>query len=133
MKGIVSFYEKRGCRTNAQQKKQLEAAGYVVQSIDLLEKDWDTVSLRKFFTYLPTHDCVNARAPQITSGEFDPNSLSEDDLLVAMARNPILIKRPLIFFRGEFACGFNNELVSRLLGEDGQETECSGGSECLGH
>jgi len=116
-KGIVSFYGKIGCKTNERQVEQLKEAGYVIQFIDLLSRELEPAELQNFFNDLNIHDCVNERAPELKSGEFKPENLSAEDLLEAMVKNPVLIKRPLIFFRGEFTCGFNQPLIQRLLGE----------------
>lgn len=125
MKGIVSFYEKPGCEGNAEQKKKLEAAGYKLQVIDMISKEWETEQLQKFFGGMNIHDCVNKRAPSIKSGALDPSTLAEEDLLSAMVQEPILIKRPLLFFRGEFGVGFENDLVTKLLGEKQSESVCA--------
>lgn len=130
MKGIVSFYGKTGCKGNARQKEQLKAAGYALQFIDLIEKKWEAHNLTKFFDGRRVHDCVNQRAPQITSGEFAPGSLNENELLQAMIETPILIKRPLIFYRGEFACGFDHPLIARLLGDRSVEDSCQRHAGC---
>lgn len=124
MKGIVSFYEKPECMSNKEQKDKLRNAGYILQVINILEKDWDRDSLLKFFKGNKIHDCINYTAPMIENRSFDPGSLSEEELLTEMIKNPILIKRPLLFFRGEFACGFNNELVTKLLGKEEKDTSC---------
>ncbi|MBC2606584.1 ArsC/Spx/MgsR family protein [Pelagicoccus albus] len=129
-KGIVSLYGKAGCQGNARQVKQLKSAGYVVQFIDLLSRKLEASELTKFTSDRPLHDCVNQRAPLITSGEFDPSTLDEDDLLQAMVENPILIKRPLLFYRGHFACGFDHPLVEQLLGETPPELGCQKHDAC---
>ncbi|CAA6695367.1 MULTISPECIES: ArsC/Spx/MgsR family protein [unclassified Lentimonas] len=118
MKGIVSYYERPDCQCNARQKQQLRDAGYVLQVFNLLEKQWEASNLNKFFAEQGIHDCVNRHAPQIVSGDFDPASLDERALLNAMLEQPTLIQHPLIFFRGQFASGFKNELVTQLLGTE---------------
>lgn len=133
MKGIVAFYEKLGCRSNARQKQQLRDAGYLLQVVSLLDKKWDCYSLNKFFAGRKIHDCVNQRAPQITSGDFDPATLNEAELLQAMVEHPILIQRPLIFFRGHFACGFQHELVTQLLGSKQAVETCQQSPSCTHH
>jgi nitrogenase-associated protein len=130
MKGIVSFYGKSGCKGNARQIEQLKQAGYVLQVIDILAKDWDVETLPKFFNGEAPHACVNTRAPQITSGAFKPDELNSADLLQAMVQDPILIKRPLLFFRGEFACGFDHPLVKELLDEEPVDYECQQNDTC---
>lgn len=130
MKGIVSFYGKSGCKGNARQIEQLKQAGYMVQVIDLLAKEWDVETLLKFFGKDPLQTCVNIRAPQITSGEFKPDALDDAALLQAMIQEPILIKRPLLFFRGEFACGFDHPLVHKLLDEEPIDYDCQQHDNC---
>ncbi|MGZ0654080.1 ArsC/Spx/MgsR family protein [Coraliomargarita sp. W4R72] len=130
MKGIVSFYGKSGCKGNARQIEQLKQAGYVVQVIDLLTKEWDVETLLKFFGKDPLHACVNERAPQVTSGEFKPEAFDDVTLLQAMIKDPILIKRPLLFYRGEFACGFDHPLVKELLDEEPIDYECQQHDNC---
>jgi len=125
MKGIISFYEKPGCRTNEEQKEILINAGYKLQVIDMLSKKWEKESLQQFFGSLKVHDCVNLKAPEISGGELDIHRFTEEELLDLMLEKPILIKRPLLFFRGEFAVGFENDLVAKLLeGEEAAQISC---------
>lgn len=130
MKGIISFYGKPGCKGNARQIEQLKQAGYVLQVIDILTREWDVETLQKFFGQEKPHACINTRAPQISSGEFDPSTLNENGVLQAMIQDPILIKRPLLFYRGEFACGFDHPLVKQLLGEEPIDYECEASDIC---
>lgn len=130
IKGIVSLYGKVGCQGNLRQMEQLKAAGYAVQFIDLLNRELEASELAKFFEGRSLQDCVNRRAPQISSGEFAPETLSDDALMERMIAEPILIKRPLLFFRGEFACGFDHPLVGRLLGAIPPDTGCQKHDDC---
>ncbi|MDC7222607.1 MAG: hypothetical protein PQJ60_02635 [Spirochaetales bacterium] len=130
MKGIVSFYEKPGCQGNAKQKQQLKDEGYMLQVVDMISKKWEPEELQKFLCNYNIYDCVNQRAPQVKSGEFQASELSEEELLAAMIESPILIKRPLIFFRGEFAVGFENDLVTKLLGGPQKDSVCHQEQPC---
>lgn len=129
-KGIVSLYGKVGCKGNARQVEQLKSAGYIVQFIDLLSRQLEASELMKFMADQPIYDCVNSRAPLITSGEIKPSEMTDEQLLHAMVENPILVKRPLLFFRGEFACGFDHPLVRKLLGEKPPELGCQKHDGC---
>lgn len=124
MKGIVSFYEKPECKSNAAQKELLSNAGYTIQAINILEKEWDIDSLTCFFGNKTVHECLNLKAPLINSNELDTTLLSEEQLLNKMIEAPILIKRPLIFYRGEYGCGFDSPLVTKLLGTPQKESGC---------
>lgn len=124
MKGIVSFYEKPGCKGNAKQKEILRQAGYKLQVIDILSKEWDEETLMKFIGNMPVHACVNVKAPSVKSGIFEPEKLTEAELVEAMIYEPILIKRPLVFYRGEFAVGFDSDLVEKLLNQRMEDSVC---------
>lgn len=132
--GIVSFYEKSGCKGNAKQKKVLRDHGYKVQAIDMLNKKWDAKTLCSFIGEKKLSQYVNPKAPQVMRGGWSPEKFSDEEILSAMLADPILIKRPLIFYRGEFGCGFDSPLAKKLLGEEAHEMECHNGKhECMRH
>lgn len=130
MKGIISFYEKPGCKNNNRQKELLSEAGYKLQVIDLLNKEWNREDLLKFFQYKSIFDCINLKAPVISNKKLIISDLSEDELLEEMIKSPILIKRPLIFYRGQFGIGFDSELVKTLLGQKAPEMICHKNVQC---
>ncbi len=112
---VIKFYEKPGCINNTKQKEMLKAAGHEVVAFSLLEEKWGTEALKSFFVGIPVVDWFNPSAPRIKSGEVVPSCYDEDTAIVAMKNDPYLIRRPLIDAEGEKVCGFNNELVDRLL------------------
>jgi len=114
---IVHFYEKPGCINNTKQKKLLEEHGHTVIAHSLLTEQITIKGLQKFFDVMLVPEWFNPSNPQIKSGEINPNSFSADAALKAMIANPFLIRRPLIEAEGEYACGFDNALVKKLLGE----------------
>jgi len=113
----VHFYEKPGCINNTKQKKLLEEHGHFVIAHSLLTEQLTVKGLKKFFEGMSVPDCFNSSNPQIKSGEINPYSFSEEAALEAMITNPLFIRRPLIEAEGEYACGFDNALVKKLLGE----------------
>lgn len=124
MKGIIQFFEKPGCKGNLKQQQLLRDAGYVLQITDILSKKWDVESLYRCFKGRNVHDCVNTMAPIIKKEQLEIDELCESDLLDLMIKHPILIKRPILFYRGEVSVGFNTPLVSKLLGEKQPEHFC---------
>lgn len=124
MKGIIQFVEKPGCRGNIKQQQLLRDAGYVLQITDILSKQWDMESLYRCFKGRRVHDCVNLMAPILKEEDIEIDNLTESELMDLMIKHPILIRRPIIFHRGEVSVGFNTPLVSKLLGEDQPEHFC---------
>jgi nitrogenase-associated protein len=125
----IQFYEKPGCINNTKQKAILKEQGYIVETHSLLTQEWTATSLRKFFNEMPVQDWFNLSNPQIKNGEIDPHTFAEDEALDAMISNPLFIRRPLLEVDGEYACGFDNALVKKLLGE----TDTSHVQSCPNH
>ena len=100
-----TFYEKTGCSGNAKQKELLKShnISFIVKS--LLDTSWSHETLSEFFNGLDVIDIFNPFAPQIRDKEIDINSLSKEDAINLMIKNPILIKRPLLDINGTKICG----------------------------
>ena len=112
----VIFYEKPGCINNTKQKNLLVESGHNVIPRSLLLYSFSADELRKFFNTMPVADWFNPSNPKIKNGEVLPSNFTEQTAIAAMLEEPLFIKRPLIEANGEYACGFNNDLVIKLLG-----------------
>jgi nitrogenase-associated protein len=115
---VVHFYEKPGCLTNAKQKKLLAAAGHLLVVHDLLAEPWKDQrdTLRAFFGSLPVAQWFNASAPDIKNGNVNTDILSEQQALELMAKQPLLIRRPLLEIDGKRYTGFDAEHLNRVHG-----------------
>lgn len=112
----VIFYEKPGCINNAKQKALLKASGHLVESHNLLTETWTTTTLRSFFGDLPVPDWFNRTAPQIKSGEIDPDTISAETALDLMLKNTLLIRRPLMQVNDHRKVGFETETIDAWIG-----------------
>ncbi len=110
------FFEKPGCVGNRRQQALLRAQGYRLQVRDLLAESWDSERLRPFFGDLAVADWFNASAPQVKSRQIDIHALGEREALDLMARQPLLIRRPLLQWRELRQSGFLPGPVLRALG-----------------
>lgn len=117
MKEIV-FYEKTGCKGNARQKVMLEENGFIVRVKSLLDESWSPESLQPFLEGRDVPEWFNASAPDIKSGSIDPDKLDSDAALELLIEKPILIRRPLIEYDGVKVTGFDNYVMSTILGID---------------
>uniref|UniRef100_Q3AQB5 Nitrogenase-associated protein n=1 Tax=Chlorobium chlorochromatii (strain CaD3) TaxID=340177 RepID=Q3AQB5_CHLCH len=125
----IIFYEKPSCRNNTRQKALLAEAGHVVEARNLLEQEWTTEELEKFFGSKPIADCFNTSAPAITSGQLQPESLSRNEALALMVKEPILIKRPLMTIGEHYLQGFSMDRLHELIGLTA-ESEKTDFSQC---
>jgi nitrogenase-associated protein len=110
------FYEKTGCANNTQQKRLLRDAGHEVIARDLLAEPWTADRLLGFFVGLPVADWFNRAAPQLKSGEIDPESIDAATAIRLMLDNPLLIRRPLIEAKGWRQVGFDAAQIEARLG-----------------
>ncbi|MFM2291162.1 MAG: hypothetical protein RIS29_975 [Bacteroidota bacterium] len=111
----VIFYEKPGCTNNTKQKQMLIESGHQVLAKSLLTELWTVEKLKAFFGNKPVAMWFNMAAPDIKSGKINPEAFDEESALKAMIQNPLLIKRPLIDTEEGKVCGFDNELVNKLI------------------
>lgn len=111
----IRFFEKPGCTNNTKQKKMLTEAGHEVEAISLLTYPWTTDYLRPFFGSKPVAQWFNLAAPDIKSGEIDPEKFTEETALIAMIKEPLLIKRPLVETDTDRVSGFDNDVIDMLI------------------
>jgi len=116
----IRFFEKRGCATNAKQKKCLQNAGHTLLVEDLLAYPWaeNAVYLRTFFGEKPLADWFNGNAPDIKNGVIDVALFDEKSTIDAMMANPLLIRRPLMEWDSVKMAGFDANEVRAKLGLD---------------
>lgn len=114
--GHVIFFEKPGCATNARQKAALSAAGHRVEARNLLEHAWSAEELLKFFAAVPVAQWFNRSAPQVKSGDVDPEAMDAATALSLMCRDRLLIRRPLMQVGHERMVGFDSAAVDQWIG-----------------
>ncbi|MBV5302523.1 MAG: nitrogenase-associated protein [Methylococcales bacterium] len=116
----IRFFEKRGCATNAKQKKCLQNAGHTLLVEDLLAYPWaeNAVYLRTFFGEKPLADWFNGNAPDIKNAVIDVALFDEKSAIDAMMANPLLIRRPLMEWDSVKMAGFDANEVRAKLGLD---------------
>lgn len=112
---IPLFFGKPGCINNRKQKAILQQAGVDFKDIDLLSFAWTESQLKSFFERYPVADWLNPSAPRVKSGELSAKSMGEKQLLEAMVKDPILIRRPLIAWQAHRWIGFDWPDLVRVL------------------
>ena len=118
----LQFFEKPGCINNGKQKAILREAGHTLEVVDILHHAWDTKTLLPFVEGKQPTQMMNHTAPAIKNGDIDPDSLSFDQALAMMIKEPLLIKRPLIRVADLYLQGFDHDDLRPYLGNwDGKE------------
>lgn len=114
---VVHFFEKKGCTTNAKQKKLLSSWGVVLKEEDLLRYPFSKKTLKMFLEKAPINAWFNPNAPDIKSKKIDTSKLDDEEAIALLLKNPILIKRPLMIFKGRYILGFDEQAIAKLLGK----------------
>lgn len=105
----IVFYEKPGCRTNANQRRLLQAAGHEVVVRDLLSEPWTPGRLLEFFADTPVAEWFNRASPRVKSGQVDPQALTPGAALELLVCDRLLIRRPLLEIGNLRIAGFDPE------------------------
>lgn len=112
----VVFYEKPGCINNTRQKTLLLRAGHTLIVRNLLQHEWMTHELRRFFGSRPVRQWFNPSAPALKNGVINPARIGEQQALSLMLADPLLIRRPLMQVKEEYMSGFDPNAVNRWIG-----------------
>lgn len=115
VKPTVIFYEKTGCAGNARQKSLLKKHGVELEVRSMLDTPWTKESLAPFFEGLEVEQIINPFAPAIKNGEIKVESLSKEQAVELMMKEPILIKRPLLQINQQHFCGFDIPTLNGVL------------------
>lgn len=131
----ITFWEKPGCQTNAQQRRLLAEAGHVVIVRNLLTEAWTELRLLDFLIDLPVRDWFNPNSPRVKSGEIEPGLYDTTTALRAMLSDPLLIRRPLIEVGDVRLAGFDLNRLRQVLSlpdDASVSSACAGkGTPCI--
>jgi nitrogenase-associated protein len=114
MKKVI-FYEKASSAEDSEQKAMLAAAGYSVETRDLVGENWTPAGLRAYFAERPVDEWFDPRAPRVLSGEINPKLPNPQEALVMLSIDPSLIHGPLVKINGHCGCGLEGEELREFL------------------
>lgn len=110
------FFEKPGCKGNANQQRLLKREGVDFLKRDLLSEHWSPEALRPFFDGMSVCDWFNPSSPRVTSGEVRIREVAEQEALALMIEDPLLIRRPLLQTGDLRQAGFEQGPVLDAIG-----------------
>jgi arsenate reductase-like glutaredoxin family protein len=71
--------------------------------------------LRNLLHKIPLEDVLNKKGPYYRGHREELEKLSEDELIVEMAKEPKLIRKPLVITEKDAVAGFNEEKYMQAL------------------
>ena len=89
--------------------------------VDLDERDYartplNAAELKDLFAGRDPRDYLNPRSPAFKAMNLAGKSLTPDQALALMAKEPNLIKRPIMVVGKEMIAGFDRERLRAMLG-----------------
>ena len=111
----VTMYHNPRCNTSRRTLALLRDKGGEPTIIEYLKTPYTAAQLKKILGQLKMPAKGLVRRKEAAAAGVDPETLSEDALIEAMARNPIIVERPIVVAGAKAALGRPPEAVLSVL------------------
>jgi Spx/MgsR family transcriptional regulator len=110
----VRFLHKPNCTTCRKARKIMEQRGFQLYFRDLSKERLTSTELEKLIGNRDYTDFLNSRNELFRRKKMKDNPPSRQDAIRLMAREPNLIRRPVIVAGGQVVIGFDEDGIARL-------------------
>ena len=111
----VTIYHNPRCNTSRKTLALLRDGGVEPTVIEYLKTPYTEAQLKQLLGQLGLPAKAVVRKKEAAAAGVDPAKLSEDQLIAAMAKNPIIVERPIVTSGGKAALGRPPENVLKVL------------------
>ena len=111
----VTMYHNPRCNTSRRTLALLREKGVEPEIIEYLKTPYTTAQLRTLLRQLKLPAKRLVRKKEAAAAGIDPEALSEDALIEAMVKHPIIVERPIVVSGGRAALGRPPEAVLGVL------------------
>ena len=111
----VTMYHNHRCNTSRRTLALLREKGVEPNIIEYLKTPPSAGELKKILGQLKMPASKLVRKKEAAAAGIDPAALSEDALIQAMAKNPIIVERPIVVSGGKAALGRPPEVALSVL------------------
>ena len=111
----VTMYHNPRCNTSRKTLALLREKGVEPVIIEYLKTPPSAPELKKILGQLKMPAAKLVRKKEAAAAGIDPKALSEDALIAAMVKNPIMIERPIVISGIKAALGRPPEAVLSVL------------------
>jgi arsenate reductase (glutaredoxin) len=111
----VTMYHNPRCNTSRKTLALLREKGVEPVIIEYLKTPPSATELKKILGQLKMPAAKLVRKKEAAAAGIDPKALSEDALVAAMIKNPIIIERPIVISGAKAALGRPPEAVLSVL------------------
>jgi arsenate reductase (glutaredoxin) len=111
----ATIYHNPRCNTSRKTLALLREKGVEPVIIEYLKTPPTAADLKKILSQLKMPAARLVRKKEAAAAGIDPKALSEDELIAAMVKNPIVIERPIVISGGKAALGRPPEAVLSVI------------------
>jgi arsenate reductase (glutaredoxin) len=111
----VTIYHNPRCNTSRRTLALLRDRGVEPEIVEYLKTPPSVSELRRILAQLDIPAAKLLRKKEAAAAGIDPKALTEDQLVAAMVKNPIVIERPIVIAGGKAALGRPPEAVLSVL------------------
>jgi arsenate reductase (glutaredoxin) len=111
----VTMYHNPRCNTSRKTLALLREKGVEPVIVEYLKTPPSAPELKKILGQLKMPAAKLLRKKEAAAAGIDPKALSEDALIAAMVKNPIVIERPIVISGAKAALGRPPEAVLSVL------------------
>ena len=111
----VQFLHKPGCTTCKKARNFMERRGYKLQYRDLWKNPLRASELEKLIGARNPADFLNTRSEVYRENNLAENPPTRREAIRLMAKEPRLIRRPVIVAGGRVVLGFDEKGMARLF------------------
>jgi arsenate reductase len=111
----VTIYHNPRCNTSRRTLALLREKGVEPQIVEYLKTPYTAAQLKQLLAQLKLPAARLLRKKEAAAAGIDPAKLSEEQLIAAMAKNPIVVERPIVVAGGKAALGRPPEAVLQVL------------------
>ena len=111
----VRIYHNPRCNTSRNTLALLRQKGIEPEIVEYLKTPYTATALKTLLGQLKMPARALVRKKEAAALGIDPAKLSEDALIAAMAKNPIIVERPIVVSDGKAALGRPPEKVLVVL------------------
>ena len=111
----ITIYHNPRCGKSRDTLALLEKRGITPRIVEYLKTPYTAAGLKTLLSQLKMPAKALVRKKEAAAAGIDPAKLSEDALIAAMVKNPIIVERPIVVSGGKAALGRPPEAVLKVL------------------
>jgi len=111
----IRIYHNPRCTKSRQTLELLRQRGLEPEIVEYLKTPYTAAQLKTLLGQLKLPAKALVRKKEAAEAGVDPAKLSEDELIAAMAKHPIIVERPIVVSGGKAALGRPPEKVLEVL------------------